>query len=113
MMKRMNGPLVAFVLEYAIALADRSALDLRAPLVGADLLIVGQLASVAPSFRGAEPARRRPGAQFAETLGFGLGAVVIGALVIAVSANQPPADLVVQASSAAAATGVLLLITSL
>jgi hypothetical protein len=43
----------------------------------------------------------------------GLGAVVLGTLVIAVSAEQPRAGLLVQAASVAAAVGVLILITRL
>jgi hypothetical protein len=105
--------LVAFVVEYALALASRPALDLRAPLVAAGLLVVGELASLAPNLGGTEPAPRRVSAQVFDALGFGLGAVALGALVLAVATNSPRVGILVQAASAAAAVGLLLLITRL
>lgn len=105
--------LVAFVLEYAIALADRPALDLRAPIVGAGLLMVGELASLAQSFDGPSSAQRRTSAQVVETLGSGLGAVVMGALVTATAADRPRAGLLLQIASAAAAVGLLVLMVLL
>jgi hypothetical protein len=53
------------------------------------------------------------GSRIGEALAFGLGAVAVGALVIAAAADQPRAGLLVQAASAAAAVGVLLLIARL
>jgi hypothetical protein len=105
--------LIGLVLEYALALADRPELDLRAPLVGAGLLLVGELASVARSLRAPSPARRRTGCRVGEALAFGLGAVAVGALVLGAAAGRPRAGLLVQAVSAAAAVGVLFLITHL
>lgn len=102
--------LVGFVLEYALALADRPELDLRAPLVAAGLLVVGELASVSRSLGGPTSAQRRTSSLIGEALAFGLGAVAVGALVIAAAADQPRAGLLVQAASAAAAVGVMLLI---
>lgn len=52
--------LVGFVVEYAIALANRPPLDLRAPLVGAGMLLVGELASLAMNLA-TRPAPLAPG----------------------------------------------------
>jgi hypothetical protein len=105
--------LVGLVLEYALALADRPELDLRAPLVGAGLLVVGELAGVARSLGARTSALRRTGSRVGEALAFGLGAVAVGALVLGAAADRPRAGLLVQAASAAAAVGVLLLIMHL
>lgn len=105
--------LVGSVFEYALALANRPELDLRAPLVGAGLLVLGELASVAPTLGAPTSAQRRTSSRIGEALAFGLGAVAVGALVIAAAADQPWAGLLVQAASAAAAVGVMLLIARL
>jgi hypothetical protein len=105
--------LVAFVLEYALALANRPELDLRAPLVGGGLLALGELASLARSVGAPTSAQRRTSSRIGEALAFGLGAVAVGALVIAAAADQPRAGLLIQAASAASAVGVLLLIARL
>jgi hypothetical protein len=105
--------LVATVLEYALALADRPELDLRAPLVGAGLLVLGELISVTHSLGAPTSAQRGTGSRVGEALAVGLGAVVVGALVIGAAADQPRAGLLFQAASAAAAVGVLLLIARL
>lgn len=105
--------LIGFVVEYAVALADRPAVDIRAPLVAAGLLLVGEFASLAMNLARPTPTGRPMIAQVVEAVGLGLGTVVLGTLVIAVAAVQPRAGLLVQAASAAAAVCILVLITRL
>jgi hypothetical protein len=111
--RALGWALVAFVVEYALALADRPELDLRAPLMAAGLLMVGELTSLAWGLLGTETEPRRARKQIVDALGLGLGAVVVASVVIAAAAGRQRTGLLVHAVSATAAVGVLLLIVRL
>jgi hypothetical protein len=102
--------LVAFVVEYGIALADRPRLDVWAPLVGGGLLLIGELASRAVPLRGQPMPEGPASTHMVEALGYALAAILIGVVVVASAAGQPRGSFLLQGASAAAAVGLFFLI---
>jgi hypothetical protein len=73
----MRWPLLlaSFVIAYSIALEGDPHLDLRVPLIGAGLLVVGELASKT-ELRARSTGSRR-GSHMVEMVGLGLLAILI------------------------------------
>lgn len=95
--------LAFFVVAYSIALADDPRLDLRVPLIGAGLLVVGELASGTQLWR----------SQMVEVVGLGLLAILIGDVVLAAAALRVHASLILDGIGAVAAIGLFFLLSRL
>jgi hypothetical protein len=104
--------LTSFLLGYTVGLLDRPDLDLRAPFVGAGLLLVGELVSAAGDDLPRAPQRRSAPAVL-ELLGYGLLAVVIADVVLSAAALRPRGSLILEAVGAVTAVGVFVLIRGL
>lgn len=101
--------LVGFVTAYGIALAGREALDVRAPLVAAAILLTGEFAHLAVS-----PRRREvsPSDRVQQTLAVGLAAVLVGAIVLAVASPRVRGGMGFEVAGAAAAIGAFALLAT-
>lgn len=103
--------LASFVIAYSIALEGDPHLDLRVPLIGAGLLVVGELASKT-ELRSPSTGSRR-GSHMVEVVGLGLLAILIGDVVLAAAVLRVHASLILEGIGAAAAIGVFFLLSRL
>jgi hypothetical protein len=103
--------LASFVVAYSIALVGDPHLDLRVPLIGAGLLVVGELAS-GTELRSRSTGSRR-GSHLVEVLGLGLMAILIGEVDLAAAVLRVHASLILEGIGGVAAVGVFLLLSRL
>ena len=103
--------LASFVIAYSIALAGDPHLDLRVPLIGAGLLIVGELASKT-ELRSRSTDYRR-GSHVVEVVALGLLAILVGDVVLAATVLRVHASLILEGIGAVAAIGVFFLLSRL
>jgi hypothetical protein len=103
--------LASFGVAYAIALVGDPRLDLHAPLIGAGLLVVGELASGTDARTSSLEARHRR--IVIEVLSLGLVAMLIGDVVLAGAAPRVHGSLILEGIGAVAAVGVFFLLSRL
>jgi hypothetical protein len=103
--------LVSFVAAYAIALAGDPHLDLYVPLIGAGLLVVGELASTSDLRSSSKD--RRSWSGMIEVVGLGLVAILIGDVVLVAAVLRVHASLVLDGIGAVAAVGLFFLLSRL
>jgi hypothetical protein len=103
--------LASFAVAYAVALVSDPHLDLHAPLIGAALLVVGELASGT----GARSSSLddRDGRIVIQVVSLGLVAILIGDVVLAGAAPRVHMSLIHEALGAIAAVGVFFLLSRL
>jgi hypothetical protein len=101
--------LTAFLVAYAVALVGNPHLDLHVPLIGAGLLVVGELVS-RTGLRSSSTHDRR-GNHVIDVVGLGLAAVLIGDVVLAAALLGVHASLILEAIAAVAAVGVFFLLS--
>ena len=101
--------LLGFVAGYCVALAGHGAIDARAPLLGAGLLVSAELASRSGAGRRGTPAESL-GQSIENALAAGLIGVVAGALVLAASVPRLRGGLGWESVAAGAAIGVFALL---
>jgi hypothetical protein len=103
--------LASFVVAYSIALAGDPHLDLHVPLIGAGLLVVGELAR-RTELRSPSTGYRR-GSHVVEVVALGLLAILIGDVVLAAAALRVHESLILEGIGAVAAIGVFFLLSRL
>jgi hypothetical protein len=103
--------LASFGVAYAIALVGDPRLDLHAPLIGAGLLVVGELASGTDAR--SSSLEDRHGRMVIEVLSFGLVALLVGEVVLAAAASRGHMSLILEGIGAVAAVGVFILLSRL
>jgi hypothetical protein len=103
--------LASFGVAYAIALVGDPRLDLHVPLIGAGLLVVGELASGTDAR--SSPQEDRHGRIVIEVLSLGLVAILVGDVVLAGAASRVHVSLILEGIGAVAAVGVFFLLSRL
>lgn len=106
------GPaLTSLGVAYAIVLVGDPRLDLHAPLIGAGLLVVGELASGTDGRSSSSDDRF--GRIVIEVLGCGLVGILIGEVVLAAAVVPVHRSLILEGIGAVAAVGVFFLLSRL
>jgi len=103
--------LASFVVAYAVALEGEPHLDLHVPLIGAGLLVLGELASTIDLRSSIED--RPPRSNVIEVVCLGLLALLIGEVVLAAAVLRVHASLILEGIGAVAAVGVFFLLSRL